>query len=205
MSTSIKVAITGGPSGGKTMLIEALRKELGNKCAVVQEAATILYSGGFPRKKDRDSLIHTQRAIYYTQRELEDIVSHVGKNAQLVICDRGSLDSIAYWPDHEAHFYSSVHTSKNQELARYDWVLHLDTAAADFYDLSNPIRTETHLEALALNEKIKKAWQGHPRRIIIPHMPEFLVKMTIAMSIVKGIINHESMDEISHRYLKSVA
>lgn len=203
MNASIKIAITGGPSGGKTMLIEALRKELGNKCAVVQEAATILYSGGFPRKKDYDSRIHTQRAIYYTQRELEDIISHMGDNTQLIICDRGSLDSIAYWPDRENNFYESLQTNKLQELARYDWVLHLDTAAAEFYDLSNPIRTESYSEALDLNEKIKQAWQGHPRRIIIPHMSEFISKMTISISVIKAILNHESMEEISRRYLKS--
>ncbi len=203
MNSAVKIAITGGPSGGKTMLIEALRKELGNKCAVVQEAATILYSGGFPRKKDYDSLVHTQRAIYYTQRELEDIVAHIGKNTQLIICDRGSLDSIAYWPDPENHFYESLQTNKTRELARYDWVLHLDTAAAEFYDLSNPIRTETYSEALELNDKIKKAWQGHPRRIIIPHTPDFITKMSISTLVIKAILNQESMEEISLRYLKS--
>lgn len=191
----IKVAITGGPSGGKTTLIETLKKEFGSQISVVPEAASILYSGGFPRKKSILGRIATQRAIYYTQRELETIA--IGESEKsLLVFDRGSLDSIAYWPNDEDDFFKNIHSTKSEELARYDWVMHLDTASNENYDLSNPIRTETHTEALLLNEKIKMAWNGHPRRITIASDGDFLAKITKSIQVIKSIVKGKSYEDV---------
>lgn len=191
----IKVAITGGPSGGKTTLIETLKKEFGSAITVVPEAASILYGGGFPRKKSILGRIATQRAIYFTQRELEAIA--MGESdTSLLVFDRGSLDSIAYWPNDEEDFFKNIGSSKQEELLRYDWVMHLDTAASENYDLSNPIRTETHTEALLLNEKIKMAWNGHPRRITISSNGDFLVKIMKAIQVIKSIVKGKSYEDV---------
>lgn len=195
MKSFVKIAITGGPSGGKTTLIEALKKELGQKCAVVPEAASILYRGGFPRYKVPEALIHAQKAIYYTQKELEDLICFISQK-NLIVCDRGSLDSIAYWPDDESHFFTVMNTTLENELKRYDWVIHLDTASLDFYDTSNPIRTETFQEAWDLNAKIKKAWEAHPRRLVITHNEDFLSKMTTALAVIKAIMAQKNAEEI---------
>lgn len=200
MNTFVKVAITGGPSGGKTTLIEALKKELGSKCAVVPEAASILYRGGFPRYKDPNAIIHAQRAIYYTQRELEAMISEFSQKS-LIVCDRGSLDAIAYWPENVEPFYQAMDTNPEVELSRYDWVIHLDTASLDFYDTTNPIRTETFQEAWDLNAKIKSAWEQHPRRIVITHSSDFLSKMTTALAVIQAILAHKSADDIKKELL----
>lgn len=192
----IKIAITGGPSGGKTTLIETLKKEFGSKISIVPEAASILYSGGFPRKKTEISKKHTQRAIYFTQKELELIIQNESPEA-LIVCDRGSLDSIAYWPSLEDDFLTNISSSKDIELSRYDWVIHLDTADFDDYDTSNPIRTETYEEAITLNEKIKMAWNGHKQRIIITSNDDFLIKMTKSIQVIKYIRNGKSYEEVS--------
>lgn len=200
MNSFVKIAVTGGPSGGKTTLIEALKKELGQKCAVVPEAASILYRGGFPRYKETQAVIHAQKAIYYTQRELEDLICAVSQKP-LIVCDRGSLDSAAYWPKTEENFFDTMKSSKEQEFARYDWVIHLDTASLDFYDTTNPIRTETFQEAWDLNTKIKNAWDGHPHRIVISHNEDFLSKMTTSLSVIRAIMAHKSADEIKAELL----
>lgn len=186
---NIKIAITGGPSGGKTTLIEALKKDLGNKAILVSEAASIIYKGGFPRIKSKVAALHTQRAIFFLQRELEGLGEDSAENKQLIVCDRGSLDGLAYWPFDESHFFTSLHTSKEIELARYDWIIHLDTANLENYDTTNPIRTESYQEALALNEKIKKAWDGHPQRLIISSKEDFLSKMQSSMMVIKNILS----------------
>jgi len=201
MKSYVKIAITGGPSGGKTTLIEALKKELGQKCAVVPEAASILYRGGFPRFKESLGVIHAQKAIYYTQKELEDMVCELSQKP-LIVCDRGSLDSAAYWPESEGHFFKTINSSKEAEFARYDWVIHLDTAGADFYDTSNPIRTETYQEAWDLNAKIKHAWEGHPRRVVITHNEDFLSKMTTSLSVIHAIMAHKSAEDIKKEILQ---
>jgi len=191
----IKVAITGGPSGGKTTLIETLKKEFGSQITVVPEAASILYGGGFPRKKSILGRIATQRAIYYTQRELENIA--IGESANsLLVFDRGSLDSIAYWPNDEEDFFKNIQSNKTEQLERYDWVIHLDTASNENYDLSNPIRTETHTEALLLNEKIKMAWNGHQRRVTIASDGDFLAKITKSIHVIKSIVKGKSFEDV---------
>ncbi|MBO9668257.1 MAG: ATP-binding protein [Bdellovibrio sp.] len=195
MKQYVKVAITGGPSGGKTTLIEALKQELGQKCAMVPEAASILYRGGFPRYKEAQGIINAQRAIYFTQRELETMICTLSGKS-LIVCDRGSMDAIAYWPNAAPTFFESMNTDRDAEFARYDWVIHLDTAPNDFYDSSNPIRTETYPEAWDLNTRIKNAWEGHPRRIVISHNVDFLSKMTTAMSVIRAIMTHKTADEI---------
>lgn len=192
----IKVVVTGGPSGGKTTLLEALKKELGPRVALVPEAATILYRGGFPRSKDKIAAMHTQRSIYFVQRELEFLYALEGRPSRLVVCDRGSLDGIAYWPRSEADFFKSLASTRRRELGRYDWVLHLDTAAKHFYDDSNPVRTESFREALALNERIKKAWRGHPRRLVISQSDDFLSKMTMALAVIRSILEGRTQEEI---------
>lgn len=193
--TLTKVVVTGGPSGGKTTLIEALQKDLAGQVSVVAEAASILYRGGFPRKTTALGRSHSQRAICFVQRELEDLVT-AETDASLVICDRGSLDSIAYWPGSEADFFSSLQTSRDKELARYQWVLHLDTAESSQFDTTNPIRVESHKEAQALNDLIRSAWAGHPRRVILPHENDFLTKMQKARRVIQLILAGESYSNV---------
>lgn len=183
----IKIVVTGGPSGGKTTLIEALQKDMIGRLSVVPEAASILYRGGFPRKASAIGKKHAQRAICFTQRELEDLVTTESK-MEIIVCDRGSLDSIAYWPGDEENFFKSLKTDRQAELNRYQWVVHLDTADGENFDQTNPIRTESHKEAMELNLMIKEAWAGHPQRVIIPHEEEFLLKILRAKRAIEMMI-----------------
>lgn len=191
----IKIVVTGGPSGGKTTLIEALQKDLMGKVSVVPEAASILYRGGFPRRASVAGKTHGQRAICYVQRELEDLIELENKGLALV-CDRGSLDSIAYWPSSADDFFHSLQTTRELELSRYQWVIHLDTADHESFDTSNPVRTENHKEAVELNTLIKVAWNGHPRRVVIPHSADFIDKISKAKKVVNMILAGESYQDI---------
>jgi nicotinamide riboside kinase len=186
----MKVCITGGPSGGKTTLIESIHRELAATVAVVPEAATILYRGGFPRRKGPAAQIHAQKAIYYTQFELEALSTDENRG-KLIICDRGSLDGIAYWPDQAATFFTAIRSDMKRECARYDWILHLDTAQRDSYDMGNPIRIESFEEAQQLNLKVLQAWKEHSQRLIIPHYDDFLGKMSLALEVIRAIMRHE--------------
>ncbi len=193
---TVKIAITGGPSGGKTTLIDFLKKEFGPKIKIVPEAASILYKGGFPRVKSYDGYYHAQKAIYETQKELEELRMKTNPE-QLIVCDRGSLDALAYWPDTEEHFYKTVRSTRAIELARYQWIIHLDTATEPDYDTTNPVRTEDFHEALLLNEKIKKSWEGHPQRVVITSETDFFSKMKKATTVIEAILQKKSFLEIS--------
>lgn len=193
-----KLAITGGPSGGKTTLIDTLQRDLGHQIAVAPEAASILYKGGFPRRKGTVRQKHVQRAIYFTQYELEALVQDEHSN-KLIICDRGSLDSMAYWPKDGSRFLDSVNSNLETEINRYDWVLHLDTAPEAHYDSENPIRTETYQEALDLNSKILDAWSPHPKRWVVHHQSDFFTKMSLCMKVIKMILDHKSFEDIQDK------
>ena len=199
---SVKIAVTGGPSGGKTTLIEALKKEFGQKLKLVPEAASILYKGGFPRIKNYAGYFHAQKAILCTQKEIEDLTTD-NYPGLLLVCDRGSLDSLAYWPDTEEHFFKTLSTTRKAELDRYAWLLHLDTALESDYDTTNMVRTENFHEALLLNDKIKRSWDGHPQRFIITASTDFFTKMRKATQIIEGILQGQTFTEIQNSLLTS--
>lgn len=203
----MKLVLTGGPSGGKTTLAQALMREMADQLIVVPEAASILYGGGWPRRKNNDSVRYQQCAIYHVQRELESMLTdeslaerHSTGKSRLLICDRGSLDGLAYWPDRATpeEYLKSVGSSVEDEVARYDWVLHLDTAPRTNYDLDNPLRAETYHEASELNERIRDAWKAHPQRFIVGASAcgSFSAKLNRALFIVKEVIRGESYESI---------
>ena len=200
----MKLVLTGGPSGGKTTLAQAIQKEFTSQVIVIPEAASIVYGGGWPRRKTQVGVQHQQRAIFYVQRELESLL--LAENpGRLLICDRGSLDGTAYWPGPgpAADFLASVGTSVEQEVERYDWVMHLDTAAASNYDLTNPLRNENFEEAWKLNEAVQEAWSTHPQRFVINNHESghFIEKLQRALLVVERIIEGRSFNEIQSEIL----
>jgi predicted ATPase len=194
-----KIVLTGGPSGGKTTLASAIQKEFASHVMVVPEAASIVFGGGWPRRKTVHGVQQQQKAIYLLQRELEHLL--VAENPdRLIVCDRGSLDGVAYWPGPgpASDFLSAVGSSFEDEVARYDWIIHLDTAPASYYDLTNPLRNESFEEAWKVNEKIKQAWTTHPQRFVIDNNDSghFFEKVQRAMMVVEKIIEGRSFTEI---------
>ena len=47
-----RIVLTGGPGGGKTTAGDLFRREFGERVVLVPEAATLLFSGGFPRVEE---------------------------------------------------------------------------------------------------------------------------------------------------------
>ncbi|MCA9607482.1 MAG: AAA family ATPase, partial [Myxococcales bacterium] len=86
-----RVAITGGPGGGKSTAVDLFRRELGESVVVVPESATMLFAGGFPRTDLPEARMHAQRAIFHVQRNLEDLYRSMYPGRAL-ICDRGTVD-----------------------------------------------------------------------------------------------------------------
>jgi hypothetical protein len=180
----MKVVLTGGPSGGKTAIITLAQKEFFHHIAVVPEAASILFRGGFPRAVETSHMIHQQRAIYFLQIELEAIIAEQNPD-KLIICDRGTIDGAAYWPtESKRTFFESVDTTLEKELKRYDCVIHLESADKNDYDRTNPYRTEGHSQAKVLDKRIKDIWSEHPRRFIVPNSKSFDQKIAEFFAIL---------------------
>lgn len=189
MTTCCRVVLTGGPGGGKTTAADLYRREIGESVVVVPESATLLYSGGFPRGGENGVRRATQKAIYHVQRNLEDAQSADYKG-RVLLCDRGTVDGAIYWPDEPPDFFTSLNTSLEQELSRYDAVIFFETAAVGGVSIEggNPIRIESNEEAIKLDHKLKQLWRQHPNFIFVPHQTSFLKKISDGLHELTRII-----------------
>jgi predicted ATPase len=178
-----RIVLTGGPGAGKTAVLELVRHALCEHVRIIPEAAGVVFGGGFPRELDLEARRAAQRAIFYVQRELEAAAQ--ATNPAIVLCDRGTVDGVAYWPGPD-DLWSEVGTTLDEQLARYAAVLHLRTPDEAGYDHSNPLRVETALEARAIDERIAAAWQRHPRRFEIPSTPDFVGKAARAVELLRA-------------------
>lgn len=177
------VVLTGGPGAGKTAVLEVIRRNFGEQVEVLPESASILFKGGFPRNGDETHRRAAQRAIFHVQRELERMALE-GDSHSVALCDRGTMDGLAYWPGDPSTFCSDLGTTYESELARYHAVIHLRTPPARDYTHKNPMRTESADEAAKIDERILGVWAPHPRRYIVESTTDFLDKIVRVLSII---------------------
>lgn len=183
-----RIALTGGPNGGKTTALSILKETFGHKIELVPEAATLIFSGGFPRKDgSRAHVEAAQRIIFYTTQQLEELALKTSE-ADLIICDRGTVDAAVYWPDGIEAFFADMGTTLDAQLARYDAVIHLSPPLkAEFYQ-STHVRTESLEEAAAIDRKILKIWERHPNRMVLPSMNHFFQKAGIIKDFIETLL-----------------
>jgi predicted ATPase len=180
-----RVVLTGGPGAGKTALLELVRQSFCSHVKVLPEAASVVFGGGFPREDDPTCRRAAQRAIFHVQHELE--AAGDSHNPAVVLCDRGTIDGLAYWPGAPEEFWSSLDSTLEKELSRYDAVIHLRTPSREQgYNHQNPLRTESALVAAEIDARIGLAWAQHPRRFLIESAVEFLDKASTALGILRG-------------------
>jgi predicted ATPase len=179
------VVLTGGPGAGKTALIEAAKRILCSHVVTLPESASIVFGGGFWRKQSIIGRKAAQRAIFHVQRQLETMVIEE-RTAVMGICDRGALDSLAYWPGSDEEFFTEFQTSIQAEYQRYHAVIHLRTPNnANGYNFQNPIRIESVEEALKIDDRIATAWGNHPNYHAIPSTKNFFDKLSAALGLLK--------------------
>jgi predicted ATPase len=177
-----RIVLTGGPGAGKTAVLELVRQQFCAHVQILPEAAGIVFGGGFPRTGSTEIRRAAQRAIFFVQRELENAGDR--DSAAIVLCDRGTVDSAAYWPGPDS-FWAAVGTTREQEFGRYDAVIHLRTPAAEAgYNNGNPLRTESAEVAADIDGRLLTIWEGHPRRFVVPASRDFLEKATRTIAIL---------------------
>jgi len=176
------VVLTGGPGAGKTAVLELIRLFFCEHVTTLPEAAGIVFGGRFPRSSHEAVQQAAQRAIFHVQRELESTT--VGANAAVVLCDRGTVDCSAYWAG-SGDLFTSVGTTRGDELRRYDTVIHLRTPSARAYNHDNPLRIESVEEASAIDARILAQWDGHPSRHVVEPTEDFLSKASHVLALLR--------------------
>jgi predicted ATPase len=182
----MRIVLTGAPGSGKSTAIREIARRFPDRCAIVPEAATMFYEGiGLNWKQlTLAERYDAQEAIYRLQVENERrvIESHPSRT---IVLDRGTVDGSAYWPDGPDAYWRRLKTTRAGQLARYDRVLLLETAAKiGIYDgpRSNRSRGETLDEAIVAAEVIARVWQGHPDLHSIRATRDFENKLAQIMS-----------------------
>lgn len=191
-----RIVVTGGPGGGKTTAADLFRRELGECIVIVPEAATLLFNGGFLRPTHNQNAVQSsQMAIYHVQTNNEDIHAALYPHRTL-LCDRGTLDGAAYWPDGDESFFKAINSTIEEELERYDAVIFFETAAIGGMSIEggNPARTESLKEAIELDKKLKEVWSKHPNFQLVAHNKSFVKKINNGLYCLQ-----DSLDRLEHR------
>ena len=186
---SKKIVITGGPGGGKTTALDLFRRSFPGKIECVPEAATIIFSGGIERTDNVEEIKVQQKAILDLQKNLENI-QELKAEDKVIICDRGSLDGLAYWPGTESEFFEVIESSLEKELARYDAVIFFETAASSGQGIrsNNPIRNESEEQAILLDSKLQNIWKQHPHFYFVKSSESFIEKIMFGVNTIEKVM-----------------
>ena len=183
------IVLTGGPGAGKTAVLEIARRSLSARVAFLPEAASIIYGGGFLRRTSLPGKKAAQRAIFHVQREQERMIEDE-TIVHAALCDRGTVDGLAYWPGAEADYFREIGTTREAELARYHAVIHLRTPSATHgYNHQNPLRIEDAAKAHAIDTRLLSVWDGHPQRYVIESQDDFMLKLETAMRLIEKLVS----------------
>jgi predicted ATPase len=184
-----KIVLTGGPGAGKTAVLEMFKKLDLSRIAILPEAASIIFNGGFWRLPSISARASAQRAIYKVQTEMEKLVEDE-RAWDWALCDRGTLDGLAYWPYDEQSFWDMNETTITSEMEKYYAIIHLRTPLEGRgYNNQNPLRVEDSIRAQVIDQRIGTIWQQHPKYFSVENQEDFLLKAKNAIDCVNQLIH----------------
>lgn len=188
-----RIVLTGGPGSGKSTAAAFLAREFVDELWVLPESATLLYRGGLPRAQSDLGQQVSQRAIYTVQRSLEDATA-LQHPDRVQLCDRATIDGAAYWPDGADAFFRAMGSTRQRELARYDAVVFMHTAALlpAGYERDMEVRTEGRDQAIELDRRVFALYADHPRLIEVESHASFLDKITAVRAAVARLVGSDA-------------
>jgi predicted ATPase len=191
-----RIVLTGGPGAGKTVISDRIAAMLPGRFVKVREAATQVYDHLQTRwdRLDVEGRREVQRRIYHLQRRQEEEMGRLFPDKVLLL-DRGTIDGSAYWPEGPEDYWRDLGTTSAAELARYDAVVWLQTAAAipGLYDGdgSNPCRFEQADAAIASGNLLRALWGGHPRMVEVGAYERLEEKVAAVADRLRAMTNDE--------------
>lgn len=208
--TIFKVVLTGGPCGGKTTgqaRLCTFFENLGWKVYRVPEAASILLGGGvrFTDLSPKDAYKfqeHLLKTLIQIENTFFELASKCKKNC-LVICDRGTMDALAFITQEEGEKLLTSNGYDFVELRdnRYNLIIHMVSAAngaEEFYTtVDHSCRSEGLIEARERDLKAAQAWIGHPYFDVIDNSTDFDTKIRRMLGAVCQKLVIDTGDRLS--------
>lgn len=185
------IVLTGGPCGGKSTVIEAIRKEMGHNKRVIcmNEVATSLLKNRKYDFSEESERIAFQEDVFNRQMEAEEDMSHPGR---VLVVDRGLLDGSVYWPEGVQDWCRYFGVSKKLCYDRYSKVIHLESLASGSAYKQTAVRTEDREGAASLDKKIEQVWRHHNNRHIFMALLGLREKIDIVKSHIRFALRRSS-------------
>ena len=190
-----KIVLTGGPGGGKSSILNEIKKRFTNyntRVITVNETASIMGNDNL-KPVECNNPFAFQDQVYLIQNAREDaadaLAEFFGAENVIIVYDRGVLDNRAYLKPGQFEEILYNHQGNEMEiLDKYDLVINLMTAAhldGKYQKESNPIRSENPDEALELDKKTLDSWIFHRNLYNVEATDNFDDKVERVIDIVK--------------------
>lgn len=200
-----RIALTGGPCAGKTTALAQIISQFSDRGFLVYalpETPTIFSNVSINfLTSDKQYFYNIEKAVLKYQIMMEDTFLELARNAPqpvLIVSDRGTMDISAYMEPTVWQALLDELGLSDVKLrdARYDIVIHMVSAAIgaeQFYTLANnSARTEGLELAREIDNKILKAWTGHPQLHIVENNVDFDVKIKSVVQHIERLIGEDS-------------
>lgn len=194
-----KIVFVGGPTSGKTSVINGLKKALNDKCDInvdfVDELGTLFFMNVPGELLERDDVCLRQIRLYRMQLMIENKISEIrGDTPSIMICDRGIADLRAYLTPSQIELSFTP-----DELAlldkNYDSVYFFASGGADTAQnllSENPARIERDgAEIYALSKKTFDAWSSCPNFHYIERYDTVDERTRTVASLINGELGVE--------------
>ncbi len=199
-----KIVLTWWPCSWKTSALAHIKSTFEDRwisVLIVPEAATLIFRDIWASISQKAlSVLSFQESLIATQIQNERLVENIAKEyggKVLIILDRWILDSKAYVDDgrelDRIFLNHGLHESSILS-ERYDWVIHMTTAAdgaEQFYTTENNIaRSETPEQARILDKRLQQAYVWSLKLSVIDNSSDFrgkLLKVEQEISHILGI------------------
>jgi hypothetical protein len=196
-----RIALTGGPGGGKTTLISELLLDSfwSDQIIALPEAISLMSGIGI---SPQERLF--QKVMVSFQIALEDSLSNAFINSPIttLVCHRGSLDPLAYWLARGwlyEDFFTFTNTSLEAHYRRYNAVIHLVTAAdgavEQYSCWPESHRKEKIEDAVRLDGLLYEVWCNHPAYYRIDNQGrDWEDKSLVARTILSGLLREDKAE-----------
>lgn len=217
MKKITNIVLTGGPCAGKTTALAKITQFFTNRGFAVYtqpEAASLFNQGGVNFLTDDNALFfESEKQLLSFQLHTEECFRKMAEKAgkpAIIVYDRGVMDIAAYMNDDTWQALLDEMGLDEVEVrdSRYDAVLHLCTAAKgaeQFYTCDNSSNWTENLEhAIALDDKVIRAWTGHPHLRVIPNSGTFEDKLNALIAEISGVLGIPEPIEMERKFLVEV-
>lgn len=207
------IALTGGPCGGKSTILNILRQrleDLGYAVFVVPETATDFINSGITPERLDSWKFQKQLLQHLIEREdrwIEAAQEADARQKKIVICDRGAPDSAAYMSSSAwaALLDKLGYSMVDLRDKRYAGAIFLRSVACDashiYTRTNNLARKESLEEAEALDALTLSAWIGCPHLSVIDNSTDLDGKAFRTMQAVSRILGIPEPLEIERKYV----